>query len=227
MMTTTSTRLIQVCLLSIGILAIATRAHAQDDLIDSAVAHVGVGAGVNFYRPSSNDADSSQGIVVMYRWHSFHSGWGPTFGLDWHSTVFHQPVGDVVDVPTGSLRMRALLAGFGYRHRIHRFTAAANLSAGYSFNHLTDDSGLGPAFARTGVSLLDVHVNDSALIKPDVSIWYDVFKHVGIGVSAAYLFNQPDEVIRTTAGSGTRQLNANSFALAAGLTFGVWKKSEQ
>jgi len=46
-------------------------------------------------------------------------------------------------------------------------------------------------------------------------------------VSAAYLFNQPDEVIRTTAGPGTRHLNANTFALAAGLTFGVWKKGER
>ena len=140
---------------------IANRAHAQGEFFDSAVAYVGVGVGVNFYQPSSNDAESSNGIVIMYRWHSFHSGWGPTFGLDSHSTVFHQPVGDVADVPMGSLRMRALLAGFGYRHRIHRFTAAANPSAGYSFNHLTDDSGLGPAFARTGVSLIDVHVNDS------------------------------------------------------------------
>ena len=101
----TPTRLIQILLLSVGVLAIATRAHAQDDLIDSAVAHVGVGAGVNFYQPSSNDADSSRGIVIMYRWHTFHSGWGPTFGLDWHRTVFHQSVGDVVDVPMGSLRM--------------------------------------------------------------------------------------------------------------------------
>ena len=227
MTTKTSARLIQILLLSIGVLAIATRAHAQDDLFDSAVAHVGVGAGINFYQPSSEDADSSRGIVVMYRWHTFHSGWGPTFGLDWHRTVFHQPVGDVADVPMGSLRMRALLAGFGYRHRIHRFTGLANVSAGYSFNHLTDDSGLGPAFARTGVSLIDVHVNDSAIVKPEVAVWYDLFKHVGIGVSAAYLFNKPDEVIRTTAGTGTRQLNANTFALAAGLTFGVWKKNEQ
>ena len=227
MMTRTSARFIQVSLLSIGVLLIASRAHAQEDLFDSAVAHVGVGAGINFYQPSSDDADSSHGIVIMSRWHTFHSGWGPTFGLDWHNTVFHQPVGDVPDVPMGSLRMRAVLGGFGYRHRIHRFTAAGNVSAGYSFNHLTVDSGMGPAFARTGVSLIDVHVNDSALVKPEVAVWYDIFKHVGIGVSAAYLFNRPDEVIRTTAGSGTRQMNANTFALAAGMTFGVWKKSEQ
>src|SRR5262249_3450777 len=176
MMTKTSARLIQVFLLSIGVLAIATSAHAQDDFIDSAVAHVGVGAGINFYRPSSDDADSSQGLAIMTRWHSFHSGWGPTLGLDWHSTVFHQRVGNITNVPMGSLRMRALLAGFGYRHRMHRFTALANISAGYSFNHLVDDSGLGPAFARTGVSLIDVHVNNSAVAKPEVAVWYDLFK---------------------------------------------------
>ena len=218
-------RLIHVLCFSIGAVVLATEARAQGDPIDSAVAHVGVGVGMNFYRPNDDGGKSSEGIAIVYRWHSFHSGWGPTFGIDWHTTDFDQ-LGPV-DAPLGSLRMRALLAGFGYRHRIHRFNAAANLSAGYSFNHLTVDSGLGPAFARTGVSLLDVHVNDSLLIKPDVGLWYDLFKHVGIGVSAAYLFNKPDEVIRTTAGSGTRQLNANTFALAAGLTFGVWKKNEQ
>jgi len=227
MTTTTPTRLIQIFLLSIGLLVIATRAQAQDDLIDSAVAHVGVGAGINFYQPSSNDADSSHGIVIMSRWHAFHSGWGPTFGLDWHSTVFHQPVGNIDDVPMGSLRTRALLAGFGYRHRIHNFTALANASVGYSFNHLTDDSGLGPVFARTGVSLLDVSVDNSAVAKPEVAVWYDLFKHVGVGVSAGYLFNRPDEVIRTTAGTATRELNANTWTLAAGVTFGVWKKGEQ
>jgi hypothetical protein len=227
MMMKTSARLTQVFLLSIGVLAIATSAHAQDDLVDSAVAHVGVGAGINFYRPSSDDADSSQGIVIMTRWRSFHSGWGPTFGLDWHSTVFHQPVGNVVDVPMGSLRTRALLAGFGYRHPVHRFTAVANMSVGYSFNHLVDDSGLGPAFARTGVSLIDVQVNNSWVAKPEVAVWYDLFKHVGVGVSAGYLFNKPDEVITTTAGQRTRELNANTWTLAAGVTFGVWKKSEQ
>jgi hypothetical protein len=226
MTTKRSVRLILVCLVSIGLLAIATRAHAKDGLIASAVAHVGVGAGVNFYKPTSKDADSSHGIAFVYRWNALHSGWGPTFGLDWHSTDFHQPVGDVVDVPVGSLRMRALLAGFGYKHRIHRFTALANASAGYSFNHLTVDGGMAPAFARTGVSLNDVHVNNSAIIKPSVAVWYDLFKHVGIGVSASYLFNQPDEVITTTAGSRTRQLNANTFALATGVTFGVWKKGK-
>jgi len=99
-MANSSARLIQAVCFGIGTMTFATQAHAQtpNDTLDSAVAHVGVGAGINFYRPRSSEADSSEGLVIAYRWHAFHSGWGPTFGLDWHTTDFHQIVGPS-DVP--------------------------------------------------------------------------------------------------------------------------------
>jgi hypothetical protein len=220
-----SVRLIRVLCLSFVAAMLATDAHAQGDLVDSAVAHVGVGAGINFYRPNSSDADSSEGIVIAYRWHAFHSGWGPTFGLDWHTTDFHQDIGPFVDAPLGSLRMRALLVGFGHTKRLgRRFTTSANLSGGYSFNRLSLDSGVSPTFSRTGISLVGVSVNDSAIVKPEVSLWYDVFRHVGVGVSAAYLFTRPDETITTALGSEVRHLNADTWEFSVGLAFGVWKK---
>ena len=160
---------------------------------------------------------------MAYRWHSFHSGWGPTFGLDWHTSDFTEPLGST-DAPLGALRTRALLAGFGHTRRLKRLTASANVSVGYSFNHFTVDSGAYPAFARTGVTLTDVRVRDSAMLKPDVSVWYDVARHVGVGISAAYLVARPDQIISTATGSTTRQLHADAFELTAGLTFGVWKK---
>jgi len=220
-------RLIQVFCFCIGAAFLATDAYAQNDLVDSAVAHVGLGVGINFYRPGG-DADSSQGIVVAYRWHSFHSGWGPTFGLDWHTADFHQTVGPV-DVPLGSLRMRALLVGFGTtQHLGHRFAVSANMFGGYSFNNLTADSGLPLAYANTGVSLVGVSVNNSAVAKPEVTIWYDVFKHVGVGVSAAYVFTRPDETITTAGGSQIqhRSINGDTWEFSTGVTVGVWKKKQ-
>lgn len=222
-MAKTPLRLIQILCFSIGVALFATNARAQGDAIDSAVAHVGVGAGINFYRPRSDDADSSEGIVLAYRWHAFHSGWGPTFGLDWHTTDFHQPL-DGASVPLGSIRMRALLAGFGYTKRIHRFTASTNVSGGYSFNSLTTDSGLAPAFARAGTPLLGVSVNDSGVVKPEAAVWYDVFRHVGVGVSLAYLFTRPDETVTTLTGSNVRHINADTWVFTTGVTFGVWRK---
>jgi hypothetical protein len=70
-----------------------------------------------------------------------------------------------------------------------------------------------------------VRVNDSGVIKPEVAIWYDVFKHVGVGVSAAYLFTRPDETITTPLGSQVRHINADTWIFTTGVTFGVWRKS--
>jgi hypothetical protein len=219
-------RLIQVLCFCIGGAFLATNAYAQNDLVDSAVAHVGLGVGINFYRPGG-DADSSEGIVVAYRWHSFHSHWGPTFGLDWHTADFHQSVGPV-DAPLGSIRMRALLAGFGTTQRISsRFTVSGNVFGGYSFNSLTADSGLGLAYARTGVSLAGVSVNNSAVAKPEVAIWYDFFRHVGVGVSAAYVFTRPDETITTAGGQVQhRSINGDTWEFSTGVVVGVWKKKQ-
>src|SRR5262249_12576876 len=199
-MTSRHLRLVLPLSLSICAAGIAAPAHAQGDPVDSAVAHVGLGAGVNFYNPTSSDGKASSGLTLAYRWHSFHSGWGPTFGLDWHTTDFTQPVGSV-DAPLGSVRMRAYLAGIGHTRRLGRLTASANVSAGYSFNHLSVDGGAGPAFASHGVSLLGASVDNSWIAKPEVSVWYDVMKHVGLGVSGAYVVARPEEILTTAAGS--------------------------
>jgi hypothetical protein len=61
-------------------------------------------------------------------------------------------------------------------------------------------------------------------VRPDVSAWYDVFRHVAVGVSAAYLWSRPNETITTVTGSDTRRLNADAFELTVGVAFGVWKK---
>jgi hypothetical protein len=211
----------------IVVLATATilpaRARAQGNPVESAMTHIGVGAGIDFINPSNSDGKSSTGATIAYRWHSFHSGWGPTFGLDWHSTDFNQPVGSV-DAPLGTLRMRALLAGFGHTRRLGRFSASASVSAGYSFNDFSVDSGAVPAFANAGVALLGATVDNCAVLKPSVAVWYDVAKHIGVGISAGYLVARPDRTLTTTTGSETRTLKADAFELSVGLTFGVWKK---
>ena len=202
---------------------LAADAHAQGAPVDTVVSHMGVGVGVNFYRPSSSDGNSSEGITFVYRWHSFHSGWGPTFGLDWRTTDFNQSLGSV-EAPLGSLRTRALLAGYGHTRRLGRFSASASVSGGYSFNHLSLDDRAGPAFASNGISLIGVQVNNSAVVKPEASVWYDVAKHVGVGMSVSYLVSRPEEIVTTATGEDARHLRTDTFAVTAGLTFGVWKK---
>jgi hypothetical protein len=211
--------LIRPVTLSILALMLAGRAHADIPDLDSAVAHMGIGAGITFNKPTNNDGNSARGVAFVYRWHSFHSGWGPTFGIDWHSTDYNS-----ANAPFGTLRTRALLAGYGHTKKIGRFSASASMSAGYSFNDFSVASAAGPTFASAGVTLLGVSVGNSAVLKPEVAAWYDVFRHVGIGVSAAYLVTRPSETLTTATGTQVLHLRGDEFELTAGVTVGVWKK---
>jgi hypothetical protein len=191
--------------------------------VDDAVAHVGFGVGVSHYDPTNHDGQISDGIAVAYHWHSFHSGWGPTIGLDWHSMNFNETLGSL-NAPLGSFRMRALLAGYGGTFKIKRFSTSANMSGGYAFNGFTVNDDAFPTFANTGVSLVGVHVANSWVVKPDVAVWYDVLRHVGVGVSAAYLVARPEETITMASGIHSQHLKTDAFELTAGVTFGLWRK---
>lgn len=221
-MTHSRARLIFVGLLSIVAVVISTAARA-DDPVDTAVAHMGAGAGISFIEPSSSSGHSSQGVVFLYHWHSFHSGWGPSFGLDWHSTDYNQTLGPVTAV-LGTLQTRALLVGYGHTKRFKHFTTSANLNGGYSFNGYSENFGARPIFASGGTQLVGVGVDNSWVARPDVSVWYDVFSHIAVGVSAAYLWSRPNMQIATSTSFNTQRLNADAFEFTVGVAVGVWKK---
>ena len=119
-----SVLLTRVFCLTIGGVLSAAAVHAQGDPVETAIAHVGVGGGISFYNPTGADVKSSNGAAFVYRWHTFHSGWGPTFGLDWRNTDVTEPRG-TTNVPLGSLHMRTLLAGVGTTRRVRRLSVAA------------------------------------------------------------------------------------------------------
>jgi hypothetical protein len=214
-------RLIHIVCLSLAANLLAANAHAQN--IDDAVAHAGIGVGISHYNPSSDQGNPSQGVVAMFRWHSFSSGWGPTVGLDFHSTDFDQTLGGL-NAPLGTFRMRALLGGYGYTKHVRRFTASANMTGGYAFNNFNVDEDAGQTFSKSGVSLVGVHVDNSWVLKPYVAAWYDVQSHVGVGVSVAYLVARPEQTITTAAGIQQQRLKTDALELSAGVTFGLWKK---
>src|SRR5215831_6507723 len=211
-------RLIQIACLSFLAILLAANARAQGT-VDNVVTHAGIGGGITFYSPTNNDAQTSTGFALAYRWHRFHSGWGPTFGLDWHSTDFDQTLGGL-NARLGSLRMRALLGGFGHTSRIGRFATSANLTGGYSFNSFTVANDAFPTFATAGVALVGTDVDNSWVVRPGISAWYDVHQHVGVGVGAAYMVNRPNATITTASGTVEQRLKADAVELTVGVTFG-------
>ena len=80
------------------------------------------------------------------------------------------------------------------------------------------------AGASGGAARQSAHVDNSWVLKPNVAVWYDVLKHVGVGVGAAYLVARPEETITTASGVQARHLKTDALELTAGVTFGLWKK---
>jgi hypothetical protein len=217
-------RLIGVLALSVIMTVLTTDVYADgDNPLDNAVAHVGVGGGISFINPRSSEGDRSTGATFIYQWHSFHSHWGPTFALDWHSTDFNQPLGSG-SAPLGTLRMRALLAGVGGTRRFGKLSTSANIVAGYSFNDFTEANDAAPSFANAGISLVNVSVENCVVVRPSVAAWYDVASHVGVGVGVGYIVARPDKTLTTATGSQVQELRADALEVTAGVIFGLWKK---
>src|SRR6266566_8622542 len=133
--------------LLLGLMAFAHTVRAQSN------SHLGIGTSIDFDQPRDHEAQPSRGVGFLYRWHTFHSGWGPTVGFDWHSMHFNQPLG-LDNAPLGLLRMRSVMAGFGHTQHLGRLSASVSLTGGYSFNHLALDPAAGDAYQRAGLSLL-------------------------------------------------------------------------
>jgi hypothetical protein len=76
--------------------------------------------------------------------------------------------------------MRDVLIGVGHTQQLGRFATSANLTAGYTFNHFVQDDSVAGAYRRAGETLLNVEARNSPVAKPEVSLWYDVAKRVGV-----------------------------------------------
>jgi len=185
--------------------------------------HIGLGAGINLYRPSDHEAQRSQGLGIVYRWHTFHSGWGPTLTLDLHKTDFNQRLGSI-DAPVGILRMNTLLAGFGRTQNMGRLSTSASVTGGYALNHLSASAGAGAAFESAGLTLNSMRVRNSPAARPEVSVWYDVAKRLGVEFSAAYFVARPELMMDTASGPLTSHLRANSLEMQVGCAVGFLKR---
>ncbi|HEX7795376.1 MAG TPA: hypothetical protein VF456_13535 [Vicinamibacterales bacterium] len=213
-------RLIHIACISLAATFVTADAVAQDE--DPVIS---IGGGLNFYHPTNDNGHPSMGFEVVYPWHGFETRWGPTFCFDSHATDFDHTLGGL-NAPLGSLSMQVLVVGYGYKRYFGQVSAEANMSGGYSFNNFSVASDAGSRFATAGVSLVGVDVDNGWVLRPDVSVSYDVLRLVAVGVSAAYLVARPHETITTFAGNQRRRLNADQFELSAEVTVGVGKTKQ-
>lgn len=147
------------------------------------------------------------------------TGWGVQTGLGWYAADLQQPLGSTV-AGFGELKIRPILAGYGYTHRAGPATVTAKLMAGYAINSFE----MRPAYEdgyRTlrGAASVSTDASNSFVLKPEVSTWIDAGPKVSMNVSIGYAIARPEVTVSSSLGSDRRHIRADMLSVTVGAVY--------
>ena len=164
----------------------------------------------------------SRGPGLLWRFGHADTGWGWHWGLNWFSTDIDRPVGGR-DAELGELRIRPLMGGYGYTRVIGRTTLTADVLGGYALTNITMAPSTSDVYRdRLGARAVSVDAGNSLVAKPELGIWFDVNKKVGINVNAGYVVTRPNVTVRSTLGEDTRRVRADMFVIQVGAVYSIF-----
>lgn len=197
--------------------AAASRAGAQSD--DNTFA---IGGNVSVRGAPAADASGTKGVGLLWRIGHSETGWGFKYGFNWFSTDIEAPVGGS---PTalGEVKVRPILVGYGYTRVVGPTSISANLLGGPAFTSFTLTRSAPDMYReRLGARSLDVQVGNTFVLKPEVSVWFDVSPKVGVNVSAGYMIARPTLTISNSIGEQARRFRADMVVLKMGAVYKVF-----
>jgi hypothetical protein len=201
----------------VSVLLPATEAHAQ---VDNRLA-----LGMSVTNRIANSPGTSNDSDVGFELRIGHErpGWGWAYAFFGWFDLGVRRSGTSLDADLGNLRMRPVMAGYGYTRVRGRATVTADLVGGYSFNSLTlAPSAAADYQARTGARNVDGQASNAFTLKPEVQIWYDLSDRFGLRVTGGYLFARPSVTISSTLGDDIRPVHADVFLVTVGVVYSIF-----
>jgi hypothetical protein len=206
------------CLAAASILLTASGAIAQTD------SRLAIGASVTTRVAPSSEAGN--GAAIGFEWRLGHAipGWGPQLQLfSWFDTDVQVALTDSTTLDPGHIRMRPLMAGYGYTWVRGRSAITADLVGGYSLNSFRLDSAALEEYSQhLGATGIESEATNAFCLKPEVQLWYDINRRFGLKLNGGYLIARPSMVIRSSLGELVRPVNADTFLITAGLVYSLF-----
>ena len=193
----------------------AASAHAQTDN------KFAIGGEIGARVPGSSEAHGSDIRGLLWRFGHGGDGFGFHWGLNWYVTDIDRSVaGQIVEL--GELRLRPFMAGYGYTHHVGKFAITGALLGGFAFTSMT----LTPVAAdvyRDGLGARTISGDAGAawVARPEVSMWYDLSRKVGLHASMGYMIAHPEVTVSSSLGNDRRRVNADMLQLRVGLAYAV------
>ena len=182
-----------------------------------------VGASVTTRVTTSSDAGG--GATVGFEWRLGHGtpGWGwQTSLFNWFDTDVQGPVA-ATTFDLGHVRVRPIMAGYGYSWVRGRTAITADLVGGYTLNSFRlDATALAEYARRLGATGIESEATNAFAVKPEVQVWYDISPRFGLKLNGGYLIAHPSLVIRSSLGEDVRSVHADTFLITAGLVYSLF-----
>ena len=163
------------------------------------------------------------GPGLLWRFGHGSPGLGFHWGLQWYAVDIDRPVGGR-STELGELRVRPFMAGYGYTYSItRRLNATADVLGGYAIGSI----GLAPTAiaayqSRIGAQEVTAKASNTFVLKPEIGVWYDVNRKIGVNVNAGYMIARPDVIVNSTAGTDRRTARADQFILRVGVVYSIF-----
>lgn len=171
---------------------------------------------------AEDHAHSSYLPGIVWRFGSTDPGWGFHWGLNWYAVDIDRPIGGK-STELGELRLKPIMAGYGYTWTVGKNAITADLLGGYAFGSMTiADDAIDAYRARTGVQVLDADASNSFVLKPELAIWHDINRLFGFNVNVGYMIARPEVRVTTSGGLDVRRARADQFLVKVGIVYSIF-----
>jgi hypothetical protein len=195
---------------------LATPAAAQQN------GSVGVGASATLVGAPDDAVEGVPRFGPLIRYGESESGWGIRLGFNWYAVDLQIPAGPA-PAEFGRLRVRPIMAGYGYTHVFGPVAASANVLAGYAFTSASMRRSFAEGHGDVGHDAdIRAGVGNVFVLKPELSSWIDVTAKVGLNVSVGYMLSRPTVTLSSAAGRTEHPVRADVVMFKVGLVYALY-----
>ena len=116
------------------------------------------------------------------------------------------------------------MGGYGYTKLFGRRTSiTGDVIGGYAFTSFSMSPAATNAYrSLSGGSGANAQIGSAPVLKPEVDVWYDLSRRVGVSVNAGYLIVRPRITIDSPLGRQSERLRADAFTVTVGVVYSIF-----
>lgn len=204
------------------LLATAITFSSTADAFAQSEGKFAIGAQLSTRSPMGPENDGHLGFNLLWRFGQSKTGWGWHYGLNWFRTDLTRFVGGA-ETDFGRLTVRPLMGGYGYTRVFGRTAVIGKLMGGYAFSSVTLTPEATDAYhTRIGGQAVTVKASPTFVVIPEVNVWYNINKKIGLRISSGYVIARPDVTVTSTAGVDKRRVRADNVTFRVGMVYSVF-----